>query len=274
MRTNQTQEKTIEVKIRNNDIAIIISIISLLFAMFSAFRPFDKEKIVVETGKELFFYESWGNLIFEQVFYFRNNGKKQGVVTSIDGLIISNDGQEFNRHIPVKYYGNGFPFISITLNPNGVFQDWFQLLKESSPQDRTQELEFLNLYDEAKEKVWKNQSFFTPMRTYLEDEIFLEIEKFVKKRFADFKLGEYLYIVAVTKNNAKVPFDYKCYSFTILESHLQVLNNAVENYKRVDMVSNYADNRKLSEQKVRLTPITDTKTKEKLLKILLDKKNQ
>jgi len=65
-----------------------------------------------------------------------------------------------------------------------------------------------------------------------------------------------------------------CYSFTILEVHLQVLNNAIRNYKKINVLEdNRINDRKLSVQKIKLTPISDKKTRDKLFKMLLEEKN-
>ena len=265
-----------------NWLNLILSLLltgATLFLTNAIYRPFDKEKIIVDSANEIWLYENYGNLTFEQAFSIRNNGKKQGVITSVDGLIVSNNGQEFKRHISAKnysdYYQNiFFPFINIVLNADDKFEYSLHLFKESSPQDRKTEIEFINSCDEAKESTWEEYGNDVPPRRYFSEEYFCKIEKFIKNRFANFDLGEYQYIVAITKNNEEVPFEYKCYSFTILEVHLQVLNNAVGNYRKIYVINDDRfNNNKISVQKIRLKPISDKNTRDKLLRMLLDEKN-
>lgn len=264
-----------------NWLNLILSLLltgTTLFLTNAIYRPFDKEKIIVNPANELWLYEEWGNLTFQQSFSIRNNGKKQGIITSIEGLIVSNNGQEFKRHIVASHYyekGNdGITFINIILNADDKVEYDIKLSKESSPQDRKTEIEFINTCDDEKERIWKECGSNAPPRIYFTDVFFNKIENFIKNRFANFKFGEYQYIVAITKDNEEVPCDFMCYSFTILEVHLQVLNNAIRNYKKINVLEdNRINDRKLSVQKIKLTPISDKKTRDKLFKMLLEEKN-
>jgi len=261
-------KEPIEVKvlsIRNTTawFAVFISIVSLILT----FRPFDKDHIIVEGANEIFFYENFGNLIFEQYFSIRNSGKKQGIITSVKGCIVSED-ESFKRDISVKYFG-GFPFTNIILNENAFLENNMRFFKESSLSEKTTEINFRNTHDSAKELYWK-QIASNPNslpRMYLPDSTYNSIQEFIKSRHVDFKVGKYRYIIAFTKNNEKEPFEVKCYSFEVHDIHIRMLDNAIENYKRIDMIPSMG-NYKQNGEYINMEPISDKNIKENLLKML------
>jgi hypothetical protein len=263
----QIQEKPDVVRTKIAIWAIVISIISFIMSAFITFRPFFyKEKIVIEAANELSITEDWGNLNFYQYFEIRNNGKKQGVITSIDGLIVSKDGQNFDRKIFAGYYGynNYYPIIDMSINPDERMEYYFQLFSERSKEDKDSMTYYLSKRSDEIEKKEKDSKWdYTPKE--VDSTTYAGIRNFVLKRYEDFKEGKYQYVVAFKKNNEKEPFYIQCYDFVIYKSDLQVLENAIKNYRMEGGSSALIINTRQCSIAVKLTPIEDNMTKMKLI---------
>ena len=122
--TNQTHEVNIKTKAIAKW-AFAFSILSVFITAYATFRPFDKENFIVEGAKELLISEDWGQLNFFQYFVIRNDGKKQGSITSIDALIVPIEGQKFEEYISAKYYGvknDYYPIVNISLSSDWTFE--------------------------------------------------------------------------------------------------------------------------------------------------------
>ena len=133
----------------SNWVIAILAFVNLVIFGYSILRPFDKEKIIAGSANELFIGQNWGNLNFYQYFQLQNAGQKQGVITSFEGLIVAKDNSNFKRYISAKYYqdklnNSYYPIVNIVLNPNDNMDNYFQLFKEVSKEDKDSIAYFVN----------------------------------------------------------------------------------------------------------------------------------
>ena len=138
---NKTQEKLIEVKIKNSElkvkngtaiVAIIISVLSFILSVFSFVRPFDKDEIIVTSGDELGLLRGQlaGTLLIFQDISVRNVGKKIGDIATVEGLIVSQKNDkggnpiykkylcEVNYNLGMAFEGKDYTFLNWVLSPN------------------------------------------------------------------------------------------------------------------------------------------------------------
>ncbi|MCL2098043.1 MAG: hypothetical protein FWH23_04720 [Bacteroidales bacterium] len=229
--TNQTQEVSVKTKAIAKW-AIAVSTISLLFTAYATIRPFDKENFSVEGAKELRISEHWGQLYFYHYFVIKNDGEKQGAITSIDALIVPLEGQKYEKYLSAQSYGIGsdsYPIVNISFNPNNICESYFVLSDELGRERREGVTKWSIRRNNEIEAIEKESDWdYRPKE--LGYSVYSSLQNFIQEGFKDFTIGKYQYIIAFTKNYESKPFYFKCYDFVIHQTDLQILNNGIKNY--------------------------------------------
>ena len=274
---NATKSKKINEMMKkdytSNYINAVLVLFNIIIVLYATFRPFDKEKFIVESANELTIGENWGNIYFNQYINIRNTGKKVGTITSIEGLIVSIDNPSFYPlYISAKNYGYEFrgsyniPIINISLYPNEVLTCYFQLFKELSKEHKESIVNYqAKCHDVIEKRKFmsmsdSDDSYYYYGSNEIDSTTYLEIKQFVLERIKNFTEGKYQYIVSLNKNNEKEPFEVKCYDFVIYKSDLYVLEEGVNNYKEGWEESIYYRGKRQDQITVKLTPISKKET--------------
>jgi len=135
------KQETIAVKVKSKTAmaAIVISTISLLISAYSAFRPFDKEKIEIKSDEYLALGLHEEKIFIKQFFSIKNYGKKKGAINSMEAFMVSknddaNDEPNYMRHFSdVFNVETNNPFLGCFIYPNesydfhvrgGIYGTW------------------------------------------------------------------------------------------------------------------------------------------------------
>lgn len=213
-----------------------------------------------------------GEFHFYQYINVKNVGKKLGYLTKIKGYIRSKESDKL--FFEKKVEGRNFvdentldlkPFLEFPLGVDDNFYSEVELSGSVGRFDQDSIAIFHNrLANEAK---GVNMSILNFGERNASDNLSLSINNFILKRIKDLKQGEYEYIIALYDDrDDSIPFAYKCYSFTLYESNIEVIKESMKFQQTI--IRSPLNNTSRGLIKIQLTEILTSEGKNSLLKKL------
>ena len=218
--------------------SIVIAFASFLVALLTFtiawWKPLAEDEIIVSATDELYIDQRWGELDFDQFLSIRNIGDAAGVITKIDGMVISKDRRDFRKYVTGKFWyascqDDYKPLLDTYLAPNGNFQGTVRLVSDPSRETQNvinkMETILINYFDTV------NNSITDPRPTKVDVSTANKIDSVIKPKLKQFLPGEYQFILQIYKNNEAGPIETKCYTFTVNPENISQLEELTQELK-------------------------------------------
>lgn len=203
--------------------------ISLCAVILSQIKPlyvyFEDPKIDLLIGKNVNFYEGWGNLGANLFVQFVNIGDASGTVERIDIFICSKDSDYAHILTGQSYYlqpeavnpnaiVSQMPFSYVTVNSHSVWTGFVNCYATISKGKQKTIQDFIQQVEEDIDSKWIPNG---PTVT-IEDDLLNRIVAFSRKGLEDFTIGEYSLLAMAWVQDDSNPILKKAYSFSVYET--------------------------------------------------------
>lgn len=179
-----------------------------------------------------------GDLVLTPFLQIRNSGKVRGTVSKIELVLTKQDSPSFRRNLLAQAYylkpetislsqtPTAIPFGYITVPPNEAWEAYIEFYEQPSAARR---LETADIRGRVTTEI--QESFTDNELAEISNELFDEIEIHTNERLSSFEIGEYrLHLKLFGESNSE-PAAQGCYSLTVFEKHLNLLDGITEQYR-------------------------------------------
>ena len=216
-------------------------LISLCAVVLSQIKPlyvyFENPKVDILVGKNINFYEGWGNIGANLFIQLVNTGDASGTVEKIDVFASANDSDYAHILKAQSYYlqpesvGKNdiisqIPFSYVTVNGNSVWTGFVNSYADFSKSKQKKIQDFTQSVDEDLNSKWIKNG---PAPT-IEEELLSEILNFTRDNLKDIEIGEYQLLIMAWMQGDSVPSIRKAYSYSIYDTDKARLSRKEKEY--------------------------------------------
>jgi hypothetical protein len=233
-------------------LSFISLIVSLLAVVLSQFHPLytflDKPKLGGSVNPDFSITHQYGSLSLTLYLHLTNNGRATGTVTRVETLIEKADDSGYRKRMPVQTYftplptytvgeaQNPLPFGARDIVPDARWENYVNAYEMPTKDEQTHMNSLImqvqkQLNDQIRAPHSDKPNYFPNEPYRIDDKLYDELTSTVRKNLGGFGMGEYTLLLMLWDDKAEKPFSVSCYSFSVFEADIQILEGIVEQYR-------------------------------------------
>ncbi len=184
-----------------------------------------------------------GDLVCFPFVQIHNSGKAQGTISKIELVVTKEDNPSYRKTLVAQAYylkpdtvalnqtPTAIPFGQITVDAGGTWETYIDFYETPIAARRLQAADIqARVAADIQEGLAQRLPFSNELAE-ISDELFEEIKSSTDERLQSFESGEYILKLRLFADNNSDSVTEKCYSLTVFQGHLSILDAITDGYR-------------------------------------------